>query len=527
MQRTYRRVAGCLLCLGLLLYGGCSEDDVTGNQDKEGPAVQFVLPISPPEAPVEYSEHVDIYVTATDNTAVSRVEFWGARETVQNPDQIATLTAPLSPVPDSIEAPPGMAVYGTRYSIRAIRNGSRVRLFARAFDAAGNSTRSDQMVIKVLNLGGNLYPPAADFFVKPPRGTVDSLFTFDASVTRDSVDTPSEIAVRWDFDGDGVWDRDWGEGLTAAVRVDFKYNRPRVYRPVLEAKNSYLPDSTARATQELEVTPAGGVNPVPPEPENMILIPAGVYRVGSPDLSNPQSDELPQHRVRLTAEYYIEKTEVTNRLYLRYLKSVMSGDAPRVRREGPFLRYYPTTGEPLLLLDFNSSALFFDPDGDSVAVPAASRALPVVGVTWQGARLYCEHFGLRLPTEHEWEVAAKGDSLRFSYPWGTTIRPDQANYLDSRIGRPLPVGSYPAWTGQFGLLDVCGNAQEWTKDWYAPYPERDELLNPEGPISGSRRVLRGGSYILSATGVRVTSREAGNPDQPSDVVGFRTAYTKP
>lgn len=526
MLRTYRILIACLLGYGILATSSCSEDTVTSSQDKVGPAVQFIRPVMSGITPEDVSDYVDIYVTATDPSGISKVELWGAPETTSNAILIRTDEDPLSPVPDSIQAPSGVPVYGARWSVRTIRNGTRVRLFARAFDAAGNAARSDLVTVKVLNLGGDLRPPLARFFVTPTQGTVDTLFVFNAEDTSDSVDAPTEISVRWDFDGDGVWDRDWTDGLKASVPVEFKYNRASIYTAKLEAKNTYLPDSVGTTTQLVGVAPAGGREPEPPEPGNMILLPAGTYRVGTADPLLASRNELPVHSARLTADFYIEKTEVSNRLYLKYLRVAMAGETPEIRRDGNILSYRPTTGEEVRVLDLGYSALFFDPTGDSIAVDAAKRELPVVGVTWYGAKAYAEHFGLRLPTEHEWEIAAKADSVNFNYPWGKTITTDQANYVDNGIRALRPIGSYPNARSPWGVLDLSGNAAEWVKDWYGPYPSLPQI-NPEGPVTGEKRVMRGGHYLNSPRGVRVTVRAANPPELSSDQIGFRTAYTRP
>ncbi len=118
--------------------------------------------------------------------------------------------------------------------------------------------------------------------------------------------------------------------------------------------------------------------------------------------------------------------------------------------------------------------------------------------------------------------------MSWIYPWGTTITTDQANYLDSGFRAARPIGSYPSATSPFGLLDLSGNAAEWVKDWYDVYPS-GALINPEGPfeqVDEKGRVIRGGSFLRSASGVRVTARAAGAPDLTSDQVGFRTAYTR-
>ncbi len=351
MLRTYRILMACLLGCAILVTISCSEDSLTSSQDKVGPSVQFIHPLMSGTTPDDVSDYVDIYVGVADNSGIAKVELWGALETRPTAILIKSSTEPLSPVPDSVQVPAGTSVFGSRWSVRTIRNGTRVRVFARAYDTVGNTTRSDIVVLKVLNLGGDLTPPIARFFVTPTQGTVDTLFVFNAEDTSDSVDAPTEISVRWDFDGDGVWDRDWIDGLKASVPVEFKYNRASIYTAKLEARNTYLPDSVGTATQLVGVAPAGGRDPQPPEPENMILISAGIYDVGTADAAIASRNELPVHSVRLTADFYIEKTEVSNRLYLKYLKEAMAGEAPEVRRVGNILSFYPSTGEALKVID--------------------------------------------------------------------------------------------------------------------------------------------------------------------------------
>ncbi|MDM7916924.1 MAG: SUMF1/EgtB/PvdO family nonheme iron enzyme, partial [Candidatus Eisenbacteria bacterium] len=463
------------------------------------------------------------------------VEIWSTSENDGESEMIGSFDQPNGDeaLPDTLHATEGASVYFARWYTRLLTNGTKVRLFSKAFDVAGNTTRSDLVTVRILNMGGDLRPPRPQIVITPASGTTQTFFTFDASTTEDDIDPPEEIIVRWDFDSDGVWDHDFAENLPATSQVSFKYSRPGIYTVKIEAKNTYLPNRVGANQRQVSVSNVGG-DPNPPDPANMAYVPAGLYQVGSADPTEAEGDELPAHDVRFTSGFYIEKTEVTNTLYLQYLESAMAGDSPLVRRDtiANDLIFYPNLTEPVeedslpvRIVDLDKSALFYDPEGDRMAVLPDAGQFPVVGVTWYGAKAYAEHFGLRLPTEHEWEVAAKGTHTEYIYAWGTTIAPEQANYLDSGYGALRPVGSYPGDTSPFGLLDVSGNAAEWTKDWYGPYPSAPQT-NPEGPIEGVLRVIRGGSYAKSAYGVRVTGREATAPDVASDQVGFRTAYSE-
>jgi formylglycine-generating enzyme required for sulfatase activity len=498
--------------------------------------VELLYPASPASDPVDISDSTFVYVKAKDNAQVARVEIWSGAENAEEPTRIADLTAPLSndQIPEEYRPVDGSAVYGTRWSTRTIPNFTRVRVFAYVFDPAGNSTRSEVAIVRILNAAGDLNPPRPQIIIEPPSGQVGVIFTFDASQTEDD-DPNATIFVRWDWDGDGEWDAD---SISVNTPVQHTFSRPGIYRVKLDAWNDYLPNRVGSVERQLEVTAVGG-DPNPPEPQNMITIPAGIYRVGAGNPNDPfaNEDERPVHRTRLTSTFKIERTEVTNALYLDYLEVAMGGDTPLVRREGNFLRFYRDLVEPVeedslpvVILDLTRSAIFYDPDQDAMAVAVADRLLPVVGVTWFGATAYAESYGLRLPTEHEWEIAAKADSVLFTYPWGTTITPEQANYSDaSRPRRLLPIGSFPQWPTPFGLLDVVGNAKEWMKDWYGDYPvpqnQNDVFTNPEGPLFGTLRVIRGGGFLSTPSGVRVTAREAADPEIASEQIGFRTAYT--
>jgi formylglycine-generating enzyme required for sulfatase activity len=152
---------------------------------------------------------------------------------------------------------------------------------------------------------------------------------------------------------------------------------------------------------------------------------------------------------------------------------------------------------------------------------------------------YALFYGLRLPTEREWEIAARGDSVLWRYPWGRDQDLARANIKDS--GDPYDNGTTPVgfYDGQvhegyqtldgssyFGLNDMAGNVKEWVRDWYeTPYPS-DPLPNYQGPASGEYKVVRGGSFLDGWATCRCSNREAVPPETFSPKIGFRTAYTK-
>ena len=217
----------------------------------------------------------------------------------------------------------------------------------------------------------------------------------------------------------------------------------------------------------------------------LIYIPDGSFKMGSDDHS---ADESPVHEVFLSA-FLIDQTEVTNAMYAM---CVQAGSCTEL-------------------------------SGNVHYLDSKYADHPVTSISWNAASNYCSWADRRLPTEAEWEKAARSESF-FTYPWGN-IPPDESllnyNYL---VRDTTEVGIYPSGASPYGALDMAGNVWEWVNDWYGyGYYSDSPPSNPPGPDSGTNRVIRGGGWQDANSGVRTAKRGQYLPTDTGNTIGFRCA----
>lgn len=236
-------------------------------------------------------------------------------------------------------------------------------------------------------------------------------------------------------------------------------------------------------------------------PGGMAVVPGGSFLMGS----DPQKDraagpqEFPQRRVYIDA-FWIDRYEVSNVEYLRFVLGTGT-DWPKFWRESPF--------------------------------PENVALHPVINVSWHDADAYCRWAGKRLPTEAEWEKAARGEDGRV-FPWGN----EPAGWLKSNIAHPgskrgfkypplANVNRYDKGVSPYGVYQMAGNVSEWVADWFDPeYYHRNRSDNPTGPAAGELKVFRGGSWNEDPEVARSAGRNAGAPERKSYLTGLRCARSE-
>jgi len=250
------------------------------------------------------------------------------------------------------------------------------------------------------------------------------------------------------------------------------------------------PTPTPMPTPTSVPTPASAETPeptAPPVTDIMIEIPAGPFTMGS---DTGEADETPTHEVDLPA-FEIDQFEVTNADFAQFVEA--TGYQTDAEKEGRSKNWRDSA--------------------------EGKDNHPVVRVSWNDAMAYCEWLGKRLPTEAEWEKAARGTDGR-TYPWGDEWDPSKANVKDTGLRGTAAVGSFGAGASPYGVEDMAGNVWEWTADWYEPYPGStydSEYFGQEF------KLVRGGGWFEMDDAVRITNRDLTSVTAANDDMGFRCA----
>lgn len=315
-----------------------------------------------------------------------------------------------------------------------------------------------------------------------------------------------------------------------------------------------------------------GTGPANGDPAGMVRISGGTYMMGSED-SRARPDESPAHKVTVDG-FWMDATEVTNAQFREFVEATGYVTTAERKPDWEELKKQLPPGTPRPPEDvLVASSLVFTPPDTPVSLhnhgqwwswvedanwrhpqgPESSiedkNDHPVVQISWEDAQAYAQWKGRRLPTEAEWEWAARGGLDNPRYPWGNGNAAEgkpkaniwqgefpHNNTLGDAYYATAPVKSFPE--NGFGLYDMAGNVWEWTSDWYdAGYysaaKEQGEMMNPKGPERSHdpqephapKKVLRGGSYLCHETyceSYRVSARMKSSPDTGSSHVGFRT-----
>ncbi len=305
-------------------------------------------------------------------------------------------------------------------------------------------------------------------------------------------------------------------------------------------QNAALLSASRKASTEIPRVRSGSI-------EGMIRLDGGSFLMGTDsDEGFPADGEGPVREVLLDP-FYLDTAPVTNSQFREFVESTgYQTEAERFGWSFVFQGHIPKERYSELVVDTVAEAPWWcrvngaawnHPEGpDSEIDGRADR--PVVQVSWNDALAYCEWAGKRLPTEAEWEFAARGGLEQKRFPWGDELTPDgkhlcniwQGTFPDVDLAEdgysaPAPVDAFPP--NGYGFLTITGNAWEWCHDWFHPtFHLVGTRHNPAGPPRGAARVMKGGSYLCHESycnRYRVAARTANTPDSATTNIGFRCA----
>lgn len=416
-------------------------------------------------------------------TAGTQVMFSGTGTDLHDGDMFGSALIWISDIDDTLG-------YGKQLTVSNLSTGIHtVKLIAKD---SGGLEGTDSVFVRIAS-AVNTAPKPRLKVTQDLSNYIDGLVkvTLDATLVYDAEDPSGNIEVRWDLDNNGNWDT----AYTLTQTYNFQYTaatKPRFIR--------------------MQVRDAGGLTgemtAVVPE---MVRIPAGTFNLGA---GTGAAEEQPIHTVMLS-EYFMGRYEVMNWQFATFLS------------ENGNDQYYSSEMSIVRLSD-----------GSFIAENGREN-FPVTHVDWASANAYAEWYNKKLPTEAQWEKAARGPAVGNvmpvrDFPWGYGITSAYANYLVNP--RPYnglaPVGTYTGDvvnsiqtvlnSGFYGCFDLIGNVSEWTNDYFqANYYSVSPSIDPPGPASGTHRVHRGGSYETPVDQLRNTRRFTTLPTARPYHVGFR------
>ncbi|HOK88971.1 MAG TPA: SUMF1/EgtB/PvdO family nonheme iron enzyme [Candidatus Hydrogenedentes bacterium] len=330
----------------------------------------------------------------------------------------------------------------------------------------GEKAGMTPLLKKELPVGDHTYAIRMENYY-PVEGTVSIEELFTHEIRHDLRPLEAKISVFSRPTGADIWINNLlqGKKTPAEFRLPPGQYLVSVYTPGYNQEDTIVTlNENSNETVQLEMKPGN-------TPQGMVYVPGGEFIMGSDEKA---PDERPKRVIQLKA-FYIDRFEVTNE---------------------EFKRVFPSHTYP-------------DGEGN----------FPVTGVSWSQALQYAGAVGKRLPTEAEWEKAARGTDGR-EYPWGALFELNRANMKDSGINRPARVGQYYLGASPYNCMDMAGNAYEWVMDWYEAYPGNTVVSKDYGQIY---RVLRGGSYLSDQFDIRCAARHFDRMDARRADYGFRCA----
>jgi sulfatase modifying factor 1 len=298
---------------------------------------------------------------------------------------------------------------------------------------------------------------------------------------------------------------------------------------------------TAAPRPQVPVATSGGT-------EGMVLLEEGPFLLGSEDrLAYPSDGEGPVREVEL-GPFWIDARAVSNADFAGFVEATeYVTEAERFGWSFVFAGFLPDDFPPTRAVAQApwwrqvEGADWRHPDGPQSDL-GGRMDHPVVHVSWNDAQSYCAWTGKRLPTEAEWELAARGGLEGKAFPWGDELEPDgehrmnvwQGSFPDGNTGADGYAGTCPVDAfapNGYGLYNSTGNVWEWTSDWLHPtFRQRDRRRDPQGPQFGTHRVQKGGSYLCHHSycrRYRVAARQGNTPDSSTGNLGFRCVATDP